>query len=92
MFVQKTAEALWAANATENHEIAGSRSFIYRSLEEALKDAVWHVYGLPQSQCEHVRDLLSEYGPDDCLHGTPGGTRGIESYVAFVKAHPRYRF
>lgn len=89
-FVQKVAEALWAAGTSDNRDIAGGRSFVYRTLEEAFKDAVWHVYGLTTPQCEHVRDLLSEYGPDDVLRDTPGGTWGVESYVAFVRAHPRH--
>lgn len=86
--VQKIAEALFAVN-TDHPGIASGRSACYIALETALREALWHVYGLTTPQCEQVRGLLTEYGPDDMLTGT--GTRGIESYVEFALAHPRRR-
>lgn len=87
---QKIAESLWEAGTSDNNDIAGYRTTIYRNLERAFTECVRVVYGLGATRAGQVRELLSEYGPHDSLQGTNG--RGIASYVEFVKANPGRRF
>lgn len=85
--VSHLAEAMWAIATSDKHNVADGRGTVYVLTETALLHAIWHIYGLTDDQCRHVRDLLSEYGPDDQLTGT--SRRGIESYIEFAKLNPR---
>lgn len=84
---QKIAEALWAAATSENRNIAWGRGTVYRALELALEDALFHVYDIGGRTADHVRDLLSELGPNDGAYGT-GNLWGVESYVLFAIENP----
>lgn len=81
------ARALWAAAVSDDHDIANSRAAVYRLLETALEDALFHVFKLTAPEAHHARDLLSEYGPDDTLTGTT--SRGIQGYAEFAILNPR---
>ena len=70
ILLSKVAAACYAAGTSDDHDIASSRSFVYRALEEALVDTLFHVFRLTTSEARHARDLLSEYGLDDSLTGT----------------------
>jgi hypothetical protein len=89
--VQKIAEAIWAV-ATAHNEISAHRSATYQMLDSAFLNALFQVYRLTSTLAGHVRDLLSEYGPDDRLDPYPhtaSTARGVESYVRFALLHPR---
>lgn len=87
---QLAGELLWRLATSERYELAWSRSEPYRAAERAFLACVRAEYDLGRVRAGEVRNLLAEYGPHDSLVGT--SSRGIASYVQFVKDNPGRRF
>lgn len=84
ILAQRMAEQVYAIATCENHDIAWSRSPVYRHMDLAFRAAVQVAYSVTPLTAGRVRDLLSQYGPDDSLQGTTG--HGVFSYVQAAKA------
>lgn len=90
VLAQRMAEMMWKVATAEDHAIAWSRCPLYKHQEQAFMATVQVAYGCSRLIARRVRDLLSEYGPDDSLQGTTG--RGVYSYVQFARANSRSEY
>jgi hypothetical protein len=80
---QRAAEMLWTAATCEDHNVASSRSPVYRAAEQLFTSAVIVAYELDAETAQEVRDLLSELGPNDAARDCDGW--GVASYVQHAR-------